>query len=40
MFDQNKKEEARSILAKIYPGEEVEAEMKALECSIEAEIAK
>lgn len=34
---QNKKDEARAILEKIYPAHEVEDEMKALEISIEAE---
>lgn len=37
MFDQNKKDEAREILARIYPADEVEEEIEALRSSIEAE---
>lgn len=37
MFDQKKEDEAREILARIYPEDEVEEEMEALRSSIEAE---
>lgn len=37
MFDQNKEDQAREILARIYPEDEVEEEMEALRSSVEAE---
>lgn len=39
-FEQNKKQEARAILEKIYPANEVENEMMALQSSVEAEKAE
>ncbi|KAL6990662.1 Inositol transporter 4 [Sarracenia purpurea var. burkii] len=40
LYRQNKPDEARAILEKIYPANEVEEEMKALQSSIEAEKAE
>ncbi|KAH0969939.1 hypothetical protein GBA52_022095 [Prunus armeniaca] len=40
LYRQNKADEARAILEKIYPAEEVEAEMKALHESVQAEKAE
>lgn len=37
LFDQDKEEEAREILARIYPEDEVEGEMEALRASVESE---
>lgn len=37
MFDQDKIDEARAILEKIYPADEVEGEMEVLRFALEAE---